>query len=142
MRIVTYGIRNSECLVVLLSQDGQHSIIVGEEIGLAVGIGLLIIPLLEKGAILPFLLENLKPISFTKERFSDAIGALIKTVRELSKLEWLKIKCPECSEEMTQYLTLQEEVDSALESGSCLQTICTYCQTTISLDPRTFAPIQ
>jgi DNA-directed RNA polymerase subunit RPC12/RpoP len=139
---VSYGIRNSECLVALISRDGQNSAIVGQEIGLAKGIDLLIIPLLERGAVLPFLLENLKPIGFTTERLEDAIGVLIRTFRELSKLEWLKIKCPSCNEEMTQYLTLQEEVDHALENRSYLETICTYCQSKILLDPRTFIPMQ
>lgn len=39
---------------------------------------------------------------------------------------------------MTQYLTDQDEVDSALEKGIFLQTICSYCiQNTILLDTRT-----
>jgi TIR domain len=139
---VSFGIRNSECLVALVSQDSQDSAIVCQEIGLAAGIDLLVIPLLERGAVLPFLLENLKPINFTRERLEDAIGVLIRTFRELTKLEWLKIKCPGCNEEMTQYLTLQEEVDHALENRSCLETICTYCQSKISLDPRTFMPLR
>ena len=90
---VSFGIRNSECLVALLTREGAQSPTTNQEIGLARGIDLLIIPLLEEGA------------------------------------------------EMTQYLTPQEEVDSALEKGSCLETICSYCQNRISLDPRTFAPV-
>jgi redox-regulated HSP33 family molecular chaperone len=58
----------------------------------------------------------------------------------LSRLEWLKVTCPQCGEEMTQYLTPQEEVDSALEKGKCLETVCSYCQNKISLDARTFEP--
>jgi hypothetical protein len=34
-----------------------------------------------------------------------------------------------------------EEVDAALEKGSCLETICSYCQNKVSLDPRTFEPL-
>lgn len=139
---VSFGVRNSECLVAVISQEGRNSAIVGQEIGLARGIDLLIIPLLEKEVELPFLLENLKPITFSRERCCDAIGVLIKSLRDLSRLEWLKVKCPECSEEMTQYLTSQEEVDGALERGFSLETICSYCQNKISLDPRTFAPLR
>ena len=32
---------------------------------------------------------------------------LIKILLELSRLEWLKVACPKCGEEMTQYLTPQ-----------------------------------
>jgi len=76
-----------------------------------------------------------------EEDFADAIGLLIKTIRDLSRLEWLKVTCPKCGEEMTQYLTPQEEVDAALEKGSCLETVCSYCQNKVSLDPRTFEPL-
>jgi ribosomal protein S27E len=138
---VSFGIRNSECLVALLTPESAISTTVNQEIGLARGIDLLVIPLLEKGAQLPFLIEHLRPISFSPDEFKDAIGILIKTIRDLSRLEWLKVTCPKCGEEMTQYLTTQDEVDSALAKGSCLETICTYCQNRISLDPRTFAPM-
>ncbi len=136
---VSFGIRNSECLVALLTREGSQSPTTNQEIGLARGLDLLIIPLLEEGAKLPFLIEHLKPLSFSREKYADAIGTLIKTIRDLSRLEWLKVTCPKCGEEMTQYLTPQEEVDSALEKGSCLETICSYCQNKIALDPRTFA---
>lgn len=139
---VSFGIRNSECLVALLTQESAISPTVNQEIGLARGIDLLTIPLLERDAKLPFLIENLKPIVFTPASYNDAIGTLIKTLRDLSRLEWLKVACPKCGEEMTQYLTIQDEVDNALAKGSCLETICTYCQNKISLDPRTFAPVQ
>jgi hypothetical protein len=139
---VSFGIRNSECVVALLTQESAISPTVNQEIGLARGIDLLTIPLLEKGAELPFLIEHLRPIVFTPAGYRDALGTLIKTLRDLSRLEWLKVACPKCGEEMTQYLTTQDEVDSALAKGSCLETICTYCQNSIALDPRTFAPVQ
>lgn len=137
---VSFGIRNSECLVALLTQEGARSPTVAQEIGLGRGIDLLVIPLMEEGAQPPFLIEYLPPIRFTREGYKDAIGRLIKTLRDLSRLEWLKVECPRCGEEMTQYLTDQEEVDLALEKGTSLETICSYCQNKISLDPRTFAP--
>ncbi len=114
---VSFGIRNSECLVALLTQEGARSSTVNQEIGFARGIDLLVIPLLEEGAELPFLIEHLQPIRFTRRDYRDAIGRLIKTLRDLSRLEWLKVECPKCGEEMTQYLTDQEEVDLALEKG-------------------------
>ena len=139
---VSFGVRNSECLVVLLTKKSSRSVAVGQEIGLAKGIDLLVIPLLEEGAELPFLIDHLLPIAFSKENYADCIGLLIKTIRDLSRLEWLKVACPKCGEEMTQYLTPQEEVDSALQKSSNLETICSYCQNRIYLDPRTFAPVQ
>jgi ribosomal protein S27E len=139
---VSFGVRNSECLVVLLTEMGAKSVDVGQEIGLARGIDQLIIPLLEEGAAMPFLVKHLLPIAFSDDRFDDCIGHLIKTIRDLSRLEWLKVSCPKCGEEMTQYLTPQDEVDSALQKGSNLETICSYCQNKIYLDPRTFAPQQ
>jgi hypothetical protein len=72
---------------------------------------------------------------------ADAAGLLIKTLRELSRLEWLKVVCPKCGEEMTQYLTLQEEVVEALAGAGWLETICSYCQNKIRLDARTFEPV-
>jgi len=57
-----------------------------------------------------------------------------------SRLEWLKVVCPKCGEEMTQYLTPQEEVDEALLKGGRLETVCSYCQNRIRLDARTFEP--
>lgn len=139
---VSFGVRNSECFVALLTERGAKSADVGQEIGLARGIDLLIIPLLEEGATLPFLVERLLPIAFSGDRFDDCIGLLIKIIRDLCRLEWLKVACPKCGEEMTQYLTPQYEVDSALQKGSCLETVCSYCQNKIYLDPRTFAPRQ
>jgi hypothetical protein len=138
---VSFGIRNSECMVALLTQSGSASTTVAQELGLAKGLDLLIIPLREESANLPFLIEHLSPITFSKERYSDAIGLLIRTLRDLSRLDWLKVTCPKCGEEMTQYLTPQEEVDLTLKKGTSLETICSYCQNKISLDPRTFAPL-
>jgi hypothetical protein len=138
---VSFGIRNSECLVSLLTRDSPASATVCQEIGLARGIDLLVIPLLEENAELPFLIEHLKPITYFRSEFGDAIGQLIKTLRDLSSLDWLKVTCPKCGEEMTQYLTPQEDVDEALQKGTDLETICSYCQNKISLDPRTFAPL-
>ncbi len=136
----SFGLRNSECLVALLTVEGSTSSEVCQEIGLARGLDLLIIPLMEEGAKLPFLIEHLRPLLFREERYSDAVGLLIKTIRELSRLEWLKVACPKCGEEMTQYLTPQEEVEEALAKGAFLETICSYCQNRIRLDARTFEP--
>ena len=58
----SYGIRNSECLVALLTEDGCGSTTLNQEIGFAKGIDLLIIPLVEKNAELPFLIEHLRSI--------------------------------------------------------------------------------
>ena len=138
---VSFGIRNSECLVALLTRDSPASATVCQEIGLARGIDLLVIPLLEENAELPFLIEHLKPITYFRSEFGDAIGQLIKTLRDLSSLDWLKVTCPKCGEEMTQYLTPQDDVDEALQKGTDLETICSYCQNKVSLDPRTFAPL-
>jgi hypothetical protein len=137
---VSFAIRNSECLVALLTAEGSRSGCVNQEIGLAYGLNLLIIPLRERGAEMPFLIGHLMPIDFTLSSYEGAIGQLIRTIRDLSQLQWLKVACPNCGEEMTQYLTPQEEVDEALKKGTYLETICTYCQNKISLDPRTFAP--
>ena len=136
----SFGLHSSECLVALLTEKGSTSAQVCQEIGLARGLDLLIIPLLEEGAKLPFLIEHLRPLLFREERYADAVGLLIKTLRELSRLEWLKVACPKCGEEMTQYLTPQEEVEEALEKGTFLETICSYCQNEIRVDARTFDP--
>ena len=137
---VSFGLRNSECLVALLTEKGSRSPEVCQEIGLARGLDLLIIPLQEVGAELPFLIEHLRPLLFQEKRYADAVGLLIKTLRELSRLEWLKVACPKCGEEMTQYLTPQEDVDEALQKGAFLETICSYCQNSVRLDARTFEP--
>jgi hypothetical protein len=136
----SFGLRNSECLVALLTEKGSRSTQVCQEIGLARGLDLLIIPLQEEGAALPFLIEHLRPLLFREERYADAVGLLIKTLRELSRLEWLKVACPKCGEEMTQYLTPQEEVEEALAGAGWLETVCSYCQNRIRLDARTFEP--
>jgi hypothetical protein len=138
---VSFGIRNSDCLVALITKESSTSTTLNQEVGLAKGLDLLIIPLLETGAKMPFLIGQSQPIEFTESSFKDAVGLLIKTLRDLSRLEWLRIACPCCGEEMTQYLTIQEEVDESLMKGSCLETVCSYCQNMISLDPRTFAPM-
>jgi hypothetical protein len=137
---VSFGIRNSECLVALVTEEGAASPELCQEIGLARGLDLLIIPLLEEGARLPFMIEHLRPLVFQEDGFADAVGQLIRTLRELSRLEWLKILCPKCGEEMTQYLTPQEEVDEALAKDGWLETVCSYCQNRIRLDARTFEP--
>ncbi len=137
----SFGLRNSECLVALLTVEGSLSPEVCQEIGLARGLDLLIIPLLEEGAALPFLIDHLRPLVFREERCADAVGLLIKTLRELSRLEWLKVACPKCGEEMTQYLTPQEEVEEALAGAGWLETVCSYCQNRIRLDARTFEPV-
>jgi ribosomal protein S27E len=137
---VSFGIRNAECLVALLTREGCRSSTVSQEIGLARGIDLLVVPLLEEGAKLPFLIEHLRPLTFREENFAEVIGLLIKTFRDLSRLEWLKVTCPGCGEEMTQYLTPQEEVDEAMKKDSFLETVCSYCQNRVRLDPRSFEP--
>ena len=138
----SFGIRNSECLLALVTEDGAASPQLCQEIGLARGLDMLIIPLLVEGAMLPFLIDHLRPIVFKEDGFDDAVGQLIRTLRELSRLEWLKIVCPKCGEEMTQYLTPQEEVDEALAGAGWLETVCSYCQNRIRLDARTFEAVQ
>lgn len=136
----SFGLRNCQCLVALLTERGSTSPEVCQEIGLARGLELLTIPMLEEKARLPFLIEHLRPIIFQEDGFADAIGLLIRVLRELSGLQWLKVACPKCGEEMTQYLTPQEEVDEALAKGKRLETVCSYCQNNIGLDARTFEP--
>ncbi len=138
----SFGIRSSECLVALVTEEGAASPQLCQEIGLARGLDMLIIPLLAEGAMLPFLIDHLRPIVFKEDGFDDAVGQLIRTLRELSRLEWLKIVCPKCGEEMTQYLTPQEEVDEALAGAGWLETVCSYCQNRIRLDARTFEAVQ
>ena len=137
---VSFGLHNSECLVALLTREGCRDADVCQEIGLARGLDMLIIPILEDGAQLPFLIGHLQGLPFREDKFADVISLLIRTLRDLSRLEWLKVNCPKCGEEKTQYLTPQDEVDSALERGAFLETICSYCQNKILLDPRTFGP--
>ena len=137
---ISFGIRNSECLVALVTEEGAASPQLCQEIGLARGLDLLIIPLLAEGVRLPFLIEHLRPLTFREDGFADAVGQLIRTLRELTRLEWLKIVCPKCGEEMTQYLTPQEDVDDALAGAGWLETVCSYCQNKIRLDARTFEP--
>ncbi len=138
---ICYGISHSDCTIIVLTRKGALSPRVNQEIGLTVAGGSsLIIVLAEKGVKLPVLVEHLKPIMFTQDTFTDALGYLIYTLRSLTKFEWLRIKCPHCNEEMTQYMTPQEEVDRSLLAGTKLNTICNYCESKLFLDPRTFKP--
>jgi hypothetical protein len=139
--LVSFGIQNSECLIALLTKNGSVSCTVCQEVGFAKGCDILIIPLLEDGAKLPILIEQSYPIAFSKSNFEDGIGKVIKNIRDLNRLDWLKIICPKCGEEMTQYLTPPEEVEEAISKGAFLETVCSYCQNKLSLDPRTFEPI-
>jgi hypothetical protein len=135
-----FGIRHSDCIIALLTLDGVVSPRVNQEIGFSCGIDQLVIPLLEAGTEMPVLIRHLKPISFSRETYSDALGEVILNIRDLTALEWLKIKCPICGEEMTQYLPPREVVERAILSGTGLDTICSYCETPLTLDPRTFKP--
>lgn len=137
---IRFGVRQSDCVIVILSQEGVVSPDVNQEIGLAVGIDQLIIPLAENEVRLPVLIRHLQPIRFSPEASEDALGKVIQNIRQLTRLDWLKIKCPYCGEEMTQYITPQNEVDRALIRGTNLETRCSYCERTVSLDPRTFCP--
>jgi hypothetical protein len=139
--MTSFCIRNCECLVALITKEGSISSTVGQEIGFARGIDLLIIPLLEENVQLPLLIERSNPITFSEHQFIDAIGMLIKTIRNLTRLDWLKVKCPRCGEEMTQYLKPKDDVDEAVSKGANLDTICSYCQNKISIEPRGFEPI-
>ncbi|WP_135611675.1 toll/interleukin-1 receptor domain-containing protein [Methanococcoides sp. AM1] len=138
--LISFGIRHSDCMVVILTMDGVLSPKVNEEIGLAVGTDQLIITLLEYGEKSPALISHLPAIGFSRETYKDALGVVIKDIRQLTKLDWLKIKCPHCGEEMTQYITPQEEVEKVLLEGTDLKTICSYCENDVFLDPRTFRP--
>jgi len=138
---VAYGIRNSDCFVPLLTTNGVLSRTVNQEMGFARGLERLIIPMMEEGEELPFMVSHLQPVLFRPGEFEDAVGVLIKALRFLTRLEWLKVRCVVCGEEMTQYLTPQEEVDRALFRGTSLETICSYCESRLSLDPRTFKPM-
>ncbi|HII07369.1 MAG TPA: toll/interleukin-1 receptor domain-containing protein, partial [Methanotrichaceae archaeon] len=126
---IRFGIRHSDCVIALLTLDGVVSPRVNQEIGFASGIDQLVIPLLEVEAEMPVLIRHLKPIQFSRETYSDALGEVILNIRDMTALEWLKIKCPFCGEEMTQYLPPQEVVDRAVLSNSGLDTICSYCET-------------
>ena len=136
-----FAIRHSDCVIALLTLDGVVSPRVNQEIGFSCGIDQLVIPLLEVEAEMPVLIRHLKPITFCRETYSDALGEVILNIRDLTTLEWLKIKCPFCGEEMTQYLPPSEVVERAVLSDAGLDTICSYCETALTLDPRTFKPM-
>ena len=138
---IRFGIRQSDCVIPILTQEGVKSPEVNQEIGLAAGADQFIIPLVEIGAELPVLIRHLQPIYFSTDVYQDALGKLIQNIRQLTRLDWLKIKCPYCGEEMTQYISPEEEVERALIAGKPLETRCSYCQRNISLDPRTFRPL-
>jgi ribosomal protein S27E len=138
---IRFGIRQSDCVIPILTKKGIKSPDVNQEIGLAVGADQFIIPLVETGVELPILIRHLQPVSFSVDAYEDAMGKLIHNIRQLTRLDWLKIKCPYCGEEMTQYISPEEEVEKALLAGKNLETRCSYCQRNISLDPRTFRPI-
>lgn len=138
--LINFGIRHSDCVIVILTMDGVLSPKVNQEIGLAVGTDQLVIPLLEYGEKLPALISHLPVIGFSGDTYEDALGVVIKDLRQLTKLDWLKIKCPHCGEEMTQYITPQEEVEKVLLEGTDLKTICSYCENDVFLNPRTFSP--
>ena len=138
---IRFGIRHSDCVVPILTPEGARSPEVNQEIGLAVGADQLIIPLVETEVELPILIHHLQPVVFSPETYEDALGKLIQNLRQLTRLDWLKIKCPYCGEEMTQYISPEEEVERALLAGKHLETRCSYCQKKIYLDPRTFKPV-
>jgi ribosomal protein S27E len=138
---IRFGIRQSDCFIPILTQEGAESPEVNQEIGFAVGIDQLVIPLVETGVELPILIHHLQPVFFSTKTYEDALGKLIQNLRQLTRLDWLKIKCPYCGEEMTQYISPEEEVERALLAGMHLETKCSYCQKKIHLDPRTFRPI-
>jgi hypothetical protein len=138
---IRFGIRQSDCFIPILTQEGERSPEVNQEIGLAVGADQLVVPLVETGVKLPILIHHLQPIVFSPEAYEDALGKLIQNLRQLTRLDWLKIKCPYCGEEMTQYISPEEEIERALLAGTHLATKCSYCQKSIHLDPRTFIPV-
>lgn len=139
---IRFGISRSDCMIVVLTREGALSPRVNQEIGLAAANGdNLIIVLAEEGVELPVLVQHLTPIVFSPDSFTDAVGHLIYTLRNLAKLEWLRIKCPYCGEEMTQYITPQEEVDRSIMAKTRLNTMCNYCERALFLDPRTFKPV-
>lgn len=138
---IRFGIRQSDCFIPILTQEGAKSSEVNQEIGFAVGTDQLIIPLVEARVELPILIHHLQPVVFYPEGYEDALGKLIQNLRQLTRLDWLKIKCPYCGEEMTQYISPEEEVERALLAGTHLETRCSYCQKEIHLDPRTFRPV-
>lgn len=138
---IRFGIRQSDCFIPILTQEGTLSPEVNQEIGLAIGLDQFIIPLVETDVELPVLLRHLQPINISPDAYEDALGKLIQNIRQLTKLDWLKIKCPYCGEEMTQYISPEEEVEKALLAGKHLETRCGYCQKKIHLDPRTFRPV-
>ncbi|MDW7733570.1 MAG: toll/interleukin-1 receptor domain-containing protein [Methanolobus sp.] len=138
---IRFGISRSDCMVILLTAEGAMSSQVNQEIGLAAGNNCLIMPLAQEGVGLPVLIRHLHPIRFSGDNFADALGKLIYTLRRLTKLEWLKISCPHCGEEMTQYMTPQEQIDTAIIAGIDLETMCSYCENKLFLDPRTFRPV-
>ena len=138
---IRFGIRQSDCVIPILTEEGAKSPEVNQEIGLAIGADQFIIPLVETGVKLPLLIRHLQPICFSHDTYRGALGKLIQNIRQLTRLDWLKIKCPYCGEEMTQYISPEEEVERAIIAGKHLETRCSYCQKNISLDPRTFRPI-
>lgn len=139
---IRFGISHSDCVVVILTKEGALSPRVNQELGLAAANGdNLIIVLAEEGVELPIMVQHLTPVVFSEDTFTDALGYLIYTLRNLTTFEWLRIKCPHCGEEMTQYMTPQEEVDRSLMAGTRLNTMCNYCERELFLDPRTFIPV-
>lgn len=139
---IRFGISRSDCIVILLTAKGSMSSQLNQEIGLAAGSNCLIVPLAEEGVLLPVLIRHLHPIRFSADNFADSLGKLVYSLRRLTKLEWLRISCPYCGEEMTQYMTPQEQIDTAMIAGTDLETMCSYCENRLFLDPRTFRPVK
>jgi hypothetical protein len=74
---VRQGIAASDCVLVILSQDGGRSDLVNQEVGLAVGSQRLIVPIVEVGLQPKGFLEHREYISFDPKNPVDAINRAV-----------------------------------------------------------------
>lgn len=132
--------RISECeyMIVLLTQNGNKSPWVHQEIGIAHAFGKYILPILDRGEKPKGFVELRQYIEHNPKELDETISRLIYRIRALLNPEIVEYKCPKCGHEFISSVTPQKLVADVINEGKILVTHCPSCKREVQINPKTF----
>ena len=154
---IATDLKDSYCVIVLLTRSGVSSQWVNQEIGYAYALPpfpRLIIPIVEEGILIRGFLEGVQYIKLDRTRFEDTISKVIYTLRtiipkghEIGALN-LRIECKKCVNDLGfpyEYsipLPIQPHINEIIQKGQVFATRCPKCQREYLFHPKTLIQLQ
>jgi len=132
------AIRNSKFLIAILTQQGEKSSWVNQEIGYAIGVGVPVIPLKTAEAELKGFIRDYKYRDLNPSNPLPALVSILIDVRHELGINEAYGKCPRCLSIVSFELGTQEVLNEMVRKKYVYVKNCPTCNAMLQMTPDTF----